>query len=117
MLRPETVESIFIAYRLTGAQKYRDYAWRIFQAIEKHCKLPGGGYATLIDVDGNNGGRKHLLEDKQETFFLVCTQWSSLVYHSHTSQSETLKYLYLTFTSSDVLSLDGTYDLRAHSVW
>jgi endoplasmic reticulum Man9GlcNAc2 1,2-alpha-mannosidase len=72
MLRPETVESIFIAYRLTGAQKYRDYAWKIFEAIEKHCKLPdaGSGYATIVDVDGNNGGRS-LLDDKQETFFLV----------------------------------------------
>lgn len=35
LLRPETVESLFVLYRLTGEQKYRDWGWEIFQAIEK----------------------------------------------------------------------------------
>ncbi|KAJ7159697.1 glycoside hydrolase [Mycena filopes] len=86
MLRPETVESLFIAYRLTGRQRYRDYAWRIFSAIEKHCKLEGGGYATVLDVDTLPAR----LDDKQETFFL----------------SETLKYLFLIFADERVLPLD-----------
>ncbi|KAF8195091.1 glycoside hydrolase [Pholiota molesta] len=86
MLRPETVESLFLAYRLTGDQLYRDHGWRIFQAIERHCRVEGGGYATIINVDENPAR----LEDKMETFFL----------------SETLKYLYLLFASSDVIPLD-----------
>jgi mannosyl-oligosaccharide alpha-1,2-mannosidase len=67
MLRPETIESLFIAYRLTGDQRYRDHGWRIFQAIEKHCRVEAGGYATVINVDENPSRQ----EDKMETFFLV----------------------------------------------
>lgn len=65
--RPETVESLFIAFRLTGDKRYRDHGWNIFQAIEKHCKIPSGGYATIINVD--QVPVRH--EDKMEAFFLV----------------------------------------------
>lgn len=40
LLRPETVESIYILYRITGDPKYQEYGWDIFQAIEKYCKTP-----------------------------------------------------------------------------
>lgn len=85
ILRPETVESLFIAYRLTGEQRYRDYGWKIFEAIEKHCKIETGGYAAVLNVD--ELPVKH--EDKMETFLL----------------SETLKYLYLLFTDADTIPL------------
>ena len=67
MLRPETVESLFIAYRLTGDQRYRDHGWKIFQSIQKHCYVESGGYATVLNVDENPARQ----EDKMETFFLV----------------------------------------------
>ncbi|KAG7443547.1 glycoside hydrolase [Guyanagaster necrorhizus] len=86
MLRPETVESLFIAWRLTGDLKYRQHAWNIFSAIENHCRLEEGGYATVLDVDTVPVSR----DDKQETFFL----------------SETLKYLYMTFSDSSIIPLD-----------
>jgi Glycosyl hydrolase family 47 len=66
-VRPETVESLFTAFRLTGDQRYRDQGWAIFQAIEKHCRIPSGGYATIVNVD--EVPVQH--EDKMETFFLV----------------------------------------------
>ena len=50
-----------------------DQAWAIFQAIERHCRLPGGGYASVRDVDE----LPVVHEDRQETFWL----------------SETLKYV------------------------
>jgi hypothetical protein len=65
--RPETVESLFLAYRLTGDEKYREWGWGIFQSIEKHCRLSSGGYASILDVDNKNSRR----DDKMETFFLV----------------------------------------------
>ncbi|KAJ6508768.1 glycoside hydrolase [Mycena sanguinolenta] len=86
MLRPETIESLFLAFRLTGNEKYRNWAWQIFQAIEQHCRVESGGYATIINVD-EVPSRK---EDKMETFML----------------SETLKYLYLIFADAAVLPLD-----------
>ena len=66
--RPETVESLFIAFRLTGDVRYRDYGWKIFQAIEKYCRVETGGYASILDV--SNAQSK--LEDKMETFLMVC---------------------------------------------
>ncbi|KAF9266725.1 seven-hairpin glycosidase [Marasmius fiardii PR-910] len=95
MLRPETVESLFLAWRLTGDERYRTYAWKIFTAIETHCKVKEGGYATVLHVDK----LPVRLEDKQETFFL----------------SETLKYLYLIFSDSSLLPLDEiVFNTEAH---
>ncbi|KAJ3813362.1 glycoside hydrolase family 47 protein, partial [Lentinula aff. lateritia] len=95
MLRPEIVESIFIAWRLTGDPRYREWAWNIFSSIQQHARIPTGGYGTVLDVDQVPAR----LFDKQETFFL----------------SETLKYLYLTFCHSDVLPLQGiVFNTEAH---
>jgi len=95
MLRPETIESLFIAFRLTGDKRYRDHGWNIFQAIEKHCKIPGGGYATIINVD--EVPVRH--EDKMEAFFL----------------SETLKYLFLLFSDGDTIPLSKyVFNAEAH---
>ncbi|KAJ6505374.1 glycoside hydrolase [Mycena sanguinolenta] len=95
MLRPEISESVFLAWRLTGDTRYRKYAWDIFSAIERHCRLAEGGYATVADVD-------HLpvrYVDRQETFFL----------------SETLKYLFLTFAAENVLDLNEVvFNTEAH---
>lgn len=87
--RPETVESLFVAYRLTGDVKYRDHGWHIFSAIEKHCKVETGGYASIINVDDDPAVK----EDKMETFLM----------------SETLKYLFLLFEDESVLPLDSAY--------
>ena len=67
ILRPETVESLFIAYRLTGDPKYRRWGWKIFEAIQKNCRVPTGGYVGVLNVDNKDAGK----EDKMETFFLV----------------------------------------------
>ncbi|EIN14259.1 glycoside hydrolase [Punctularia strigosozonata HHB-11173 SS5] len=85
MLRPETVESLFLAYRLTGDARYREWGWSIFRSIEKHCKVETGGYATVVNVDEV----PVRLEDKMETFLM----------------SETLKYLYLLFADEEILPL------------
>jgi len=95
ILRPETVESLFLAYRMTGDQKYREWGWEIFQAIEKHCKVSSGGYVGVNDVTAKNPG--HI--DTMETFFL----------------GETLKYLYLLFSDPSTLSLkDIVLSTEAH---
>jgi flagellar motor protein MotB len=74
ILRPETAESLFILNQLTGDPIYRDWAWEIWEAIEKYCKT-GTGYSSLHDVTRQNPGQ----EDRMESFFLA----------------ETMKYLYL----------------------
>ena len=74
ILRPETVESLFILNYLTGDPVYREWGWEIFQAIEKHCRTEVA-YGSLPDV--SRAGVKP--EDRMESFFLA----------------ETMKYLYL----------------------
>ena len=67
MCSPETIESLFIAYRLTGDDRYREYGWKIFQSIEKHCRLESGGYVSILNVDDVDSEKM----DKMETFFMV----------------------------------------------
>lgn len=101
------MESLFIAYRLTGDVKYREYGWNIFQAIEKHCKIESGGYASVMNVD--ELPVEH--EDKMETFMMVCTYFCNkkTAPITHPIQSETLKYLFLLFSDKDIVPLSGTF--------
>lgn len=95
LLRPETVESLFVLYRITGDLKYREWGWEIFKAFEKYTKVETGGYTSLDDVTVLPPRRR----DKMETFFL----------------GETLKYLYLLFGDNNVIALDEfVFNSEAH---
>uniref|UniRef100_A0A5K3FNI3 alpha-1,2-Mannosidase n=1 Tax=Mesocestoides corti TaxID=53468 RepID=A0A5K3FNI3_MESCO len=85
LLRPETVESYFYLWRLTHNTTYRDYAWDVVEALEKHCRVPGGfsGIKNVNSIDPSH-------DDVQQSYFLA----------------ETLKYLYLIFCDDLVLPLD-----------
>lgn len=65
--RPEAIESLFIAFRLTGDERFRKHGWNIFQAIEAHCRVETGGYAGISNVDALPVTKL----DEMETFFLV----------------------------------------------
>jgi len=94
ILRPETLESIFIMFRLTGDSKYQDWAWDIFQAIQTHCRGPVG-YSGIRGVDQLPAQK----DDLQQSFFLA----------------ETLKYLYLIFSDNTVIPLDKyVFNTEAH---
>jgi hypothetical protein len=69
LLRPETVESLFTMYRITGDKKYREWGWEIFQSFEKWTRVNSGGYSSLDDVTK----LPPPMRDKMETFFLVGT--------------------------------------------
>lgn len=49
LLRPETVESLYVLYRTTGDPIYQEYGWVIYEALEKHCKTDSA-YASLKNV-------------------------------------------------------------------
>jgi mannosyl-oligosaccharide alpha-1,2-mannosidase len=96
LLRPETVESIFYAWRETHDQKWRDYATKIWKAIAKHCEVESGGFSDVRHV-----ASRPTKTDKQESWFLA----------------ETLKYLWLTFQSDDILPLDKyVFNTEAHPI-
>lgn len=95
LLRPETVESLFVLYRITEDPKYREWGWQIFEAFETHTKVHPGGYTSLDDVTTVPPRTR----DKMETFFL----------------GETLKYLYLLFGDTSVIPLDKyVFNTEAH---
>jgi endoplasmic reticulum Man9GlcNAc2 1,2-alpha-mannosidase len=103
LLRPETVESLFIMWRITHDQKYRDWGWEIFQSFVHYTRIPSGGYSNLHDVTNNRfvpgDARWANWSDKMESFFLA----------------ETLKYLYLLFSDDDVVPLDKyVFNTEAH---
>lgn len=49
ILRPETIESLFYLWRLTGNKTYKEWGWNIFQAFEKNSRIESG-YVGLKDV-------------------------------------------------------------------
>ncbi|KAL7590236.1 hypothetical protein Lser_V15G37178 [Lactuca serriola] len=46
LLRPETLESLFVLYRITEDSKYHEWGWSIFEAFEKYTKVESGGYTS-----------------------------------------------------------------------
>ena len=50
LLRPETVESLFVMWRVTGDAMYREWGWHIFEAINSRAKVATGGFAPVKDV-------------------------------------------------------------------
>ncbi|KAJ1898343.1 mannosyl-oligosaccharide alpha-1,2-mannosidase [Kickxella alabastrina] len=96
ILRPETIESLLLLWRITGEEKWREYGWVIFENFEKWAKMDnGGGFTGLRDVTEVPPKR----EDKMETFFLA----------------ETLKYFYLLFGSDEKVPLTKyVFNTEAH---
>lgn len=96
-LQSETVESLFILYRVTKNNRYRDQGWKIFQNIEKHCKTKEA-YAAVEDVTVLPSVHT------DHMFFII----------------ETLKYLQLLFSEESVYPLDkfvftaGGHPLHVH---
>lgn len=94
ILRPETAESLFILHQLTKDPIYREWAWEIWDAIDKHCKK-GAGYGALQNVNNANSAT----DDRMESFFLA----------------ETLKYLYLIQDPDNFIDLSKyVFNTEAH---
>ncbi|XP_028910063.1 endoplasmic reticulum mannosyl-oligosaccharide 1,2-alpha-mannosidase [Ornithorhynchus anatinus] len=97
LLRPETVESLFYLYRLTGDKKYQDWGWEILQSFNRYTRVSSGGYSSINNVQNPKSPEPR---DKMESFFL----------------GETLKYMFLLFSDDpDLLALDRfVFNTEAH---
>ncbi|TFK26226.1 mannosidase [Coprinopsis marcescibilis] len=94
LLRPETVESLYILWKVTGDPKWRARGWAIFEAIEREAKT-SSGYVTIKNVALSPPTRGNSMP----SFFLA----------------ETLKYLYLLFSEEDKLPIDKwVFNTEAH---
>ncbi|KAF2402007.1 seven-hairpin glycosidase [Trichodelitschia bisporula] len=97
ILRPEAIESLFYAYRITGDEGLREKAWGMFDAVEA---LTGTELGSTEVLDVMAAGEV-VREDRMQSFWLA----------------ETLKYFYLMFREPGVLSLDEwVFNTEAHPV-
>ncbi|KAL8683992.1 MAG: hypothetical protein Q9186_000022 [Xanthomendoza sp. 1 TL-2023] len=92
ILRPEAVESVFIMYRVTGDDYWREKGWKMFTSMQNATRAEFGASA-ISDVMSTTP----FPVDEMESFWLA----------------ETLKYLYLLFSEPDYYSLDNyvLYDM------
>lgn len=111
--RPETVESLFVMWRVTRDPIYREWGWEIFKAFQQYTTIPlGEGHSSLDNVNAVLPPRR----DNMESFWLVRSISTLRFSRILTSfQAETLKYLYLLFSTDDVLPLNEVvFDTEAH---
>ncbi|KAM0337895.1 hypothetical protein ACHAPU_011487 [Fusarium lateritium] len=94
LLRPETIESIFYLYRITGKEEFRDIAWNMWTSIRAAAETETA-FAAVEDVVAEEPQHK----DYMESFWMA----------------ETLKYFYLIFADEEVISLDEwVFNTEAH---
>lgn len=87
ILRPEAIESVWYMYRITGDPIWQEKGWRMWQAIVKHTRTEYGN-AAVDHVNNKDGVTTPI--DSMESFWLA----------------ETLKYFYLLYSDTDLISLD-----------
>ncbi|KAH7080492.1 glycoside hydrolase [Paraphoma chrysanthemicola] len=85
ILRPEAIESVFILWRITGDPWWRETAWEMFEAVARATETEYAN-AAILDVTVLDSKQ----QDYMESFWLA----------------ETLKYFYLCFADTDLISLD-----------
>ncbi|KAH9447168.1 hypothetical protein Pst134EA_029210 [Puccinia striiformis f. sp. tritici] len=92
--RPETIESVYYMWRITGDRQWQDRGWRMFTSWMEACAT-SFGFADLAEVNS----WPPQISDKQESFVLA----------------ETFKYYYLLFSEPDLISLDEyVFNTEAH---
>ncbi|THC89603.1 hypothetical protein EYZ11_010953 [Aspergillus tanneri] len=117
--RPETVESLFYMYRITGDETYRHWGWEMFKSFIRHTAVvendqPSSNSRTEADSSTSSHGRPRIVgftslsncntlppgqRDNTESFWMA----------------ETLKYFYLLFSDREFLSLEeNVFNTEAH---
>lgn len=110
--RPETIESLFYMYRVTGDEMYREWGWEMFKSFikhtavveERHSQLSSGKASTTHRIKaftslGNANVVPPEKRDNMESFWMA----------------ETLKYFYLLFSDRDFISLEEhVFNTEAH---
>ena len=85
LLRPETIESIFMLHRITGDPNLQDTAWKMFENIQKVARTDIA-YSAIEDVTNANTAQANSMDG----------YWLA----------ETLKYYYLLYSEPDLVNLD-----------
>lgn len=122
-LRPEVIESVFYAYRITGDPIWQEIGWKMWNSIEDCCLVSNqtGLFAYLNNVnqipsrdftrslglqaDGWDGWQDVPFRESPEYGDYMESFW----------WAETMKYFYLLFVKDDIMSLDEyVFTTEAH---
>jgi hypothetical protein len=72
--RPETVESLFMMWRVTGDERYREWGWEMFESFIKHTRGPEDtGFTSISNVNNIPTTSRN----NMESFWLVSSSWDS----------------------------------------
>ena len=66
--RPETVESLFYMWRITGDVKYREWGWEMFKSFLRHTRVDENGDFSSLS---NANKIPPVMRDNMESFWLV----------------------------------------------
>ncbi|OKL62166.1 hypothetical protein UA08_02164 [Talaromyces atroroseus] len=92
---PESIESIFYAYRITGDSKWQGYNWEIFESVAKQSEA-GVPAAPISNVEVNYS----FISELPSYYF-----------------AEVLKYLFLSFVDPEIINLDDwVFNTECHPI-
>ncbi|KAJ5215021.1 Mannosyl-oligosaccharide 1-2-alpha-mannosidase [Penicillium chermesinum] len=107
--RPESIESLFYMYRITGDEMYREWGWEMFKSFIQHTAVVEKGIA---DADAPITGRIKSFTSLDNADAIPPNQRDNM---ESFWMAETLKYFYLLFSDRDFISLeDHVFNTEAH---
>ena len=80
-------ESLYYGYIFTGNEKYRNWAWKAFEGINRTCRVENGGFTAVGNASAPDGGPRLDVQP---------SQWLS----------RSLKYLYMIFAEESKSGLE-----------
>ena len=76
-LRPETIESYYHGWRLTGNSKYQEWAWDAFQNINVTCRTEAG-FSGVRNVSAVDGGEKMDYQGEPAESIAALSSWKPI---------------------------------------
>lgn len=104
LLRPEAIESVFVLWRVTGDEEWREVAWDMYRAVVDVTRTEFGN-AAVEDVRDVKTKKIDSMEVSRGDVIILLRRWSANRKQSFWL-AETLKYFYLIFSPPDLISLD-----------
>lgn len=115
--KPETVESLFYMYRITGDEIYRNWGWKMFENFIKHTAVveEGGSDASNEGQEGSDDTPKSYIRAFTSLYNADTIPPTQLDNMDPSWLAETLKYFYLLFSDRDFIPLESTvFNTEAH---
>ncbi|PKY04036.1 mannosyl-oligosaccharide alpha-1,2-mannosidase [Aspergillus campestris IBT 28561] len=117
--RPETVESLFYMYRITGDDTYRQWGWEMFKSFVRHTAVIEDD-SDSPQSDPITAGSKKKNPNPRVVGFTSLNNADTIPTSKRDNMesfwmAETLKYMYLLFSERDFLPLEeNIFNTEAH---